>query len=146
MLSFFFLYSCHVSLYLVHKERVVKGTMSEELFKLFHYNDVIMRAITSQTTSLTIVYSTVYSGANKRKHRSSASLAAHRSSNAENDSIWWRHYAIMPHQNCDFMTILPQAMLDIMQFNYNTVIFSLQIAHNRHSKACSCGRGVGCLL
>ena len=39
-----------------------------------HYSDVIMGAMTSQITSLTIVYSTVYSGANQRKHQSSASL------------------------------------------------------------------------
>ena len=39
------------------------------------YNDVIMDTIASQITSLTIVYSTVYSGADKRKHESSASLA-----------------------------------------------------------------------
>ena len=42
---------------------------------LVHYNDVIMSTITSQITSLTIVYSTVYSGADQRKHQSSASLA-----------------------------------------------------------------------
>ena len=40
-----------------------------------HYNDVIMGAITSQITSLMIVYSTVYSDADQRKHQSSASLA-----------------------------------------------------------------------
>ena len=40
-----------------------------------HYSDVIMSAMTSQITSLTIVYSTVYSGADQRKHQSSASLA-----------------------------------------------------------------------
>ena len=40
-----------------------------------HYNDVIISAIASQITSLTIVYSTVYSGAEQRKHHSSASLA-----------------------------------------------------------------------
>ena len=39
------------------------------------YNDVIMDAIASQITSLTIVYSTVYSGADQRKHERSASLA-----------------------------------------------------------------------
>ena len=39
-----------------------------------HYCDVIMGAMASQITSLTIVCSTVYSGADK-KHRSSASLA-----------------------------------------------------------------------
>ena len=40
-----------------------------------HYSDVIMGAIASQITSLTIVYSTVYSDADERKHQSSASLA-----------------------------------------------------------------------
>ena len=40
-----------------------------------HYCDVIMATIASQITSLTIVYSTVYSGADQRKHQSSASLA-----------------------------------------------------------------------
>ena len=40
-----------------------------------HYNDVIMDTIASQITSLTIVYSTFYSGADQRKHQSSASLA-----------------------------------------------------------------------
>ena len=37
--------------------------------------DVIMGAIASQITSLTIVYSTIYSDADQRKHESSASLA-----------------------------------------------------------------------
>ena len=40
-----------------------------------HYTDVTMIPMASQITSLTIVYSTVYSGTNQRKHRSSASLA-----------------------------------------------------------------------
>ena len=42
---------------------------------LTHYNDVIMGAIASQITNLTPVYSTVYPGADQRKHQSSASLA-----------------------------------------------------------------------
>ena len=40
-----------------------------------HYDDVIMTAMASQITSLTIVYSIVYSGTDQRKHQSSASLA-----------------------------------------------------------------------
>ena len=40
-----------------------------------HYNDVIMTTVASQITSLTIVYSAVYSDAEQRKHQSSASLA-----------------------------------------------------------------------
>ena len=40
-----------------------------------HYSDVIMSAMASPITSLAIVYSTVYSGADQRKHQRSASLA-----------------------------------------------------------------------
>ena len=42
---------------------------------LTHYDDVIMTTIASQITSLTSVYSTVYSDADQTKHQSSASLA-----------------------------------------------------------------------
>ena len=67
-----------------------------------------MGTVASQITSLTIVYSTIYSDADQRKHQSSASLAfvrgIHRgpvgtgefpaqiARNAENVSIWWRHH------------------------------------------------------
>ena len=40
-----------------------------------HYGDVIMDVLASQITSLAIVFSTVHSGADQRKHQSSASLA-----------------------------------------------------------------------
>ena len=40
-----------------------------------HYSEVVMDALASQITVLTIVYSTVYSDADRRKHQSSASLA-----------------------------------------------------------------------
>ena len=61
-----------------------------------------MGTIASQITSFTIIYSIVRSGADK-KNQSSASLAfvrwpvtgefpAQMASNAENVSIWWRHY------------------------------------------------------
>ena len=43
--------------------------------KSTYYDDVIMTTIASQITSLTVVYSTVYSDADQRKHQSSASLA-----------------------------------------------------------------------
>ena len=69
-----------------------------------------MTTMASQITSLTIVYSTVYSGADQRKHQSSASLAicagnspetsefpAQMASNAENVSIWWRHHVVRDH-------------------------------------------------
>ena len=44
-------------------------------FKGYHYADVIMTKMASQITSLTVVYSTVYSDADQIKHQSSASLA-----------------------------------------------------------------------
>ena len=66
-----------------------------------------MDSMASQITSLTIVYSAVYSGADQRKHQSSASLAfvqgnspgtgefpAQMASNAENVSIWRRHHGL----------------------------------------------------
>ena len=59
-----------------------------------------MGTVASEITSLTIVYTTVYSDADQSKHQSSASLAhvcgIHRgpvnSSNAEFVSICWRHH------------------------------------------------------
>ena len=41
---------------------------------ILHYCDVIMTGMSSQTTSLKIVYSTIYSGADQRKHQSFVSL------------------------------------------------------------------------
>ena len=73
-----------------------------------HYNDVIMSAMASQITSLTSGYSSVYSGADQRKHQSSASLAfvwrIHRwpvnsphkgPVTPKKISIWWRHHEII---------------------------------------------------
>ena len=40
-----------------------------------HYDDVIMTTMASQITNLAVVYSSVYSDADQRKHQSSASLA-----------------------------------------------------------------------
>ena len=55
-------------------QSVIRGQLSS-CSVLEHYSDVIMGAIASQITSLTIVYSTIYSGADQRKGQSSASLA-----------------------------------------------------------------------
>ena len=55
----------------------------------WHYNDVIMSAVAFQITSLTIIYSTVYSGADQRKHQSSASLRPV----TRKCSIWLCHHA-----------------------------------------------------
>ena len=49
------------------------GLITQE--PVVHYNDFIMGTKASQITSLTIVYSTIYSVADHRKHQSSTSLA-----------------------------------------------------------------------
>ena len=58
----------------------IKGDVSggedrKKFAEPFHYIDVIMTTIASQITSLTVVFSTVYSDVDQRKHQSSASLA-----------------------------------------------------------------------
>ena len=71
-----------------------------------HYNDVIMSAMTSQITSLTTVYSSVYSGTDQRKRQTprhwhcegnspvTGEFPTQMASNAENVSIWWRHHGL----------------------------------------------------
>ena len=72
---------------------------------IIHYNDIIMGAIASQITSLKIVNSTVYSGADQMKTSKlrvtglcagnslgTGEFPAQMASNAENVSIWWRHH------------------------------------------------------
>ena len=71
------------------------------VYFVIYYCVVIMGMIASQITSLMIVYSTVYSDADQRKHQNSASLAfvqgIHREpvntppNNLENVSFWWHH-------------------------------------------------------
>ena len=86
-----------------------------------HYNDVIRSAMSSQITSVTIVYSTVYSGADQRKYQSSASMAfcegnpsvtgefpAQRASNADHVSMWWRHRVL--HMTCNSVTLCQHRM------------------------------------
>ena len=55
--------------------RTVSKPLRVPMGSRFHYNDVIMSTMASQINSLTIDYSSVYSGADQRKHKSSASLA-----------------------------------------------------------------------
>ena len=64
--------------------RLLKCTFQNKIYRLSytswqqtvkHYSDVRMSAMVSQITDVTLVYSTVCSGADQRKHQSSASLA-----------------------------------------------------------------------
>ena len=58
-----------------HSDDKVRATCKSQCFNTPYYNDVLTGAMASEITSLTTVYSTVYSGADQRKHQSSASLA-----------------------------------------------------------------------
>ena len=73
--SFTQFYRRHLILISITTTSCLTGDLVLGGWNCFHYRDVIMGAITSQITSLTIVYSTVYSDADQRKHQSSASLA-----------------------------------------------------------------------
>ena len=81
------------------------GTSGAALFlERLHYIDVIMTTMASQITSLTVVCSIIYSGADQRnikapRHWSlcgeftgTGEFPAQRASNADNVSIWWRHH------------------------------------------------------
>ena len=80
-----------------------------------HYSDVILGTMAFQITSLTIVNSTVYSGADQRKHQSSASLAFVRG------IYWWPVNS--PHKGpvtrkmfpFDDVTMLTQIDVDMMK-------------------------------
>ena len=67
-------YCCHQG---IRTQDLVPPTYSGYCFysRVLHYGDVIMSVVASQIMSLTTVCSTVYSGADKRKHQSSVSLA-----------------------------------------------------------------------
>ena len=84
------------------------GIMTTLCLFSYHYNDVIMTALASQITSLTIVYSTVYSRRRSKKTSKlrvtglcsgnspvTGDFPAQRASNAENVSIWWRHHVLV---------------------------------------------------
>ena len=57
-----------------HKSSAIRPFF-HEVIPANHYIDVIMTTMASQFTSLTVVYTTVYSDADQTKHQSSASLA-----------------------------------------------------------------------
>ena len=76
--------------------------------RVLHYSDVKLDAIESHITSLTIVYTTVYSDSDKKKTLKlcvtglcvgnspvTGEFPAQMASNAENVSIWWRHHVLI---------------------------------------------------
>ena len=102
-----------------------------KLLDPYHYNDVIMGAIASQITRLTIVYSTVYSGADQRTKLRVTGLCAGNSpvtsefpaqmaSNAKNVFIWWRHHALWPEGRIRLFAYCTLIIIIIMQTKHWT--------------------------
>ena len=60
---------------MLYEKHPIACSMRSVFIKMYNYSGGIMSAIESQINSLTIVYTTVYPGADHRKHQSSASLA-----------------------------------------------------------------------
>ena len=100
-------YKCKFIYMLMHSTSINISEMYPIVCKacpfLVHNNCIshtLSTTMTSPITSLTIVYSTVYSSADQRKQQSSANspvtgeFHAQMASNAENVSIYWRHYII----------------------------------------------------
>ena len=124
-----------------------------------HGYGIIMSAMSSQTTSLTIVYSTVYSGADQRKHQSYASLAfvrgihrwpvnsPHKGPVTRKWFSWWRHYGMAL---CGSQAIIGPVLTyhrtprRKLQWNYNqNANFPFNKMHLKKSSAkwrpcCSC--------
>ena len=108
---------------------------------VIHYNDVIMTTMASQITSLMVVYSTVYSDADQRKHQSSASLAfvwgIHRDrwiprtkgQLRGNVSIWWRHHAFMTKGHPSWGRYFADGISECM-FSMKSNIYLIQTARN----------------
>ena len=86
--------------------------------KFHHYSDVIMGAIASQITSLTIVYSTVYSGVDQRKHQSSASLVFVRGIH--------RRSVIFPHKGTVTHRMFPFDDVIVMQIHRPIIVLLSQ--------------------
>ena len=128
-------------------------------FKSKHSNDVIMSAMASQITSLTIVYSMVYwkrrpketsnlrvTGLCAGKSPMTGEFPSQRARNAGNVSIWWRH-----HQDIEIGKYSNGGASHIFCFNWTgytktkyininlqqktRVYFKFYMAHNLHSRA-----------
>ena len=113
-----------------------------------------MFAMASQITSFAIVYSTVSSGADQRKHRSSASLAfvwgihlwipRTKASNAGNVSIWWRHDMLIGSTWSLHVFLLGSSFAGDANrstyFRCNERLFSIPVRKKRYPEIISMGK------
>ena len=91
---------------------------------ILHYNDVIMSAMASQITSITIIYSTVYSRHRSKKTSKlrvtglcegnslvTGEFPVQRTNNVENASIWWRHHVLLQPEYSGRIEQIPCPMI-----------------------------------
>ena len=101
-----------------------------------HYSDVIMALMASQITSLTIDYSTLYLGADQRRHQSSASLTF----------VWGIHRWLVnsAHKGPVTRKMFPfdDIIMCITVRSCYRVVNFLPNPHKIHPIACSLGRGI----
>ena len=95
------------------KESRVSIIMQHKLSHAHHYSDVIMSAMASQITRVSMVYSSVGSSADQRKYQSSSSLAF----------VWGNHWwpVDSPHKGPVTRKMFP--FDDIVM--YSVIIFSI---------------------
>ena len=96
-------------------------------FRIFHYSDVIMSIMVSHITSISTVYSTVYSGTDQRNHQSSASLAFVRG------IYWWPVNS--PHKGPVMWKMFPfhDVIIDFLHFMKFVVIhYKIKQHHTIH--------------
>ena len=110
--------------------------IATQMARTLRWRSIRHGGVSNRQPHLTIVYSTVYSGADQRKHQSSASLAfvrgnspgtgefpAQMASNAENISIWWRHHGSMTWSThvvilCTFHVLVYACVLLVWRHDY----------------------------
>ena len=93
----------------------------------YHYSDVMIGTMASQITSLTIIYSAVYSGAYQRKHQSSAPLAFVR-------GIHWCPVN-SPHKWPVTWKMFP--FDDVIMFIWSLIMSESAINHNTSQELCA---------
>ena len=127
-----------------HKKKLSRFTNESDWCKkmLYHYSEAIMGAMASQITSPTIVYATVYSSADQRKHQSSSSpvtdeFLAQMASNAEIVSIWWRHHVTKEFSNtsaCWIMRFRLYTRIDLKALGTNNIAIWTFVSINNYKQ------------
>ena len=97
-----------------------------------HYSDIIISMMASQITSLTIVYSTVYSGADQRKHQTSTSLTFVRGN-------WWPVNS--PHKGPVMWKMFPFHNVIMWRFLIRQILEKVECVIRGH-----CIRKLSCLM